>query len=61
VAEAWLEQLEATVADSDVAIAVATVAAVAGRDIEVDEDELEDIRTVGDAFALVERLVAAKG
>jgi acyl carrier protein len=29
-------------------------------DIEVDEDDLEDIRTVGDAFALVERLVAAK-
>jgi acyl carrier protein len=29
-------------------------------DIEVDEDDLEDIRTVGDAYALVERLVAAK-
>jgi acyl carrier protein len=29
-------------------------------DIEVDEDDLEDIRTVGDAFALVERLVSAK-
>jgi acyl carrier protein len=28
-------------------------------DIEVDEDELEGIRTVGDAFALVERLAAA--
>jgi acyl carrier protein len=29
-------------------------------DIEVDEDELEDIRTVGDAYALIERLVLAK-
>jgi acyl carrier protein len=29
-------------------------------DIEVDEDELEDIRTVGDAYSLIERLVVAK-
>ena len=29
-------------------------------DIDVDEDELEDIRTVGDAYALIERLVLAK-
>ena len=29
-------------------------------DIEVDEDELEDIRTVGNAYALIERLVSAK-
>jgi acyl carrier protein len=29
-------------------------------DIEVDEDELEGIRTVGDAYKLIERLVVAK-
>jgi acyl carrier protein len=29
-------------------------------DIEVDEDDLEGIKTVGDAFALIERLVSAK-
>jgi acyl carrier protein len=29
-------------------------------DIEVDEDALEDIKTVGDAYALIEQLVVAK-
>jgi hypothetical protein len=40
VTETWVPQLEATLVDSELAIAVATVAAVAGRSIEIDDDEL---------------------
>jgi hypothetical protein len=40
VTETWVPQLEATLVDSELAIAVVTVAAVAGRSIEIDEDEL---------------------
>jgi hypothetical protein len=40
VTETWVPQLEATLVDSELPIAVATVAAVAGREIEIDEDEL---------------------
>lgn len=35
-----MPQLEATLVDSELAIAVVTVAAVAGRSIEIDDDEL---------------------
>lgn len=38
--ETWVPQLEATLVDSELAIAVVTVAAVAGRSIEIDDDEL---------------------
>ena len=38
--EPWLTQLEQLLATSDESIAVATVASVAGREIELDEDEL---------------------
>ena len=38
--ETWLPQLEATLTDSELAIAVVTIAAVAGRTIDVDDDEL---------------------
>jgi hypothetical protein len=40
VPEPWLEQLEATLVESELAVAVVTVAAVAGRTIELDEEEL---------------------
>ena len=42
MAERWLQQLEETLAESDLATAIVTVAAVAGRDLEqtVDRDEL---------------------
>jgi hypothetical protein len=40
VVETWLPQLEATLTDSELAIAVVTIAAVAGRTIDVDDDEL---------------------
>jgi hypothetical protein len=40
VTETWVPQLEATLVDSELPIAVVTVAAVAGREIEVDEDAL---------------------
>lgn len=38
--EAWLDQLEALLAGADEATAVVTVASVAGRALEVDEEEL---------------------
>lgn len=38
--EPWLDQLEANLAQSDVALAVVTAAAIAGREIEFDDDEL---------------------
>ena len=38
--EPWLEQLEATLVDAELAVAVVTAAAVAGRDVAIDEDEL---------------------
>jgi hypothetical protein len=38
--EPWLDNLEALLADADEATAVVTVASVAGREIEVDGDEL---------------------
>lgn len=38
--EPWLQQLEETVASAELAVAVVTVAAVAGRDVELDEDEV---------------------
>ena len=38
--EAWLDQLEALLAASDEATAVVTVASVAGRELELDRDEL---------------------
>jgi hypothetical protein len=40
VEEPWLEQLEELLAGADDAVAVTTVASVAGRAIELDEDEL---------------------
>jgi hypothetical protein len=40
VQEPWLTQLEQLLVASDESIAVATVASVAGREIELDEDEL---------------------
>jgi hypothetical protein len=40
VHERWLEQLEVLLAAADESIAVTTVASVAGRAIELDEDEL---------------------
>jgi hypothetical protein len=38
--EPWLDKLEALLADADEATAVVTVASVAGREIQVDGDEL---------------------
>lgn len=38
--EAWLDALEATLARLELADAVVTAAAVAGRDVEIDDDEL---------------------
>lgn len=38
--EAWVDQLEALLAESDEAIAVVTVASVAGRELGVDAEEL---------------------
>ncbi len=38
--EAWLDQLEALLAEADEATAVVTVASVAGRELELDPDEL---------------------
>jgi hypothetical protein len=38
--EAWLDQLEALLAGSDEATAVVTVASVAGRELELDPEEL---------------------
>ncbi len=38
--EAWLDQLEALLAGADEATAVVTVASVAGRELELDPDEL---------------------
>jgi hypothetical protein len=40
VRDSWLDELEATLAASDVATAVVTVASVAGRDVPADEEEL---------------------
>ena len=40
VVETWLPQLEASLTDSELAIAVVTIAAVAGRTIDLDDDEL---------------------
>ena len=37
--EAWLDQLEATIASAELATALVTVASVAGRDVPLDEDE----------------------
>ena len=36
----WLDQLEGIVAEADAGVAVVTVAAVAGREVPLDEDEL---------------------
>jgi hypothetical protein len=36
----WLDQLEATLAQTELAVGIVTAAAVAGRDIAVDEEEL---------------------
>lgn len=36
----WLERLEATIAGLDLAIAVVTTASVAGRDVDIDDEEL---------------------
>lgn len=38
--EPWLDHLEATLANVELAVAVVTAAAVAGRDVAIDEDEL---------------------
>ena len=38
--EAWLDQLEATLAEADLATALVTVAAVAGQEVELDDEEL---------------------
>ncbi len=41
----WLDRLEAIVAEAETGVAVVTVAAVAGRDVPLDEDELRgDVR-----------------
>ena len=39
--EDWLDQLEAIVAGSEAGVAVVTVASVAGRDVPLDEDEVQ--------------------
>lgn len=38
--DSWLEQLEATVADAELAVAIVTVAAVAGRSLDIGEDDV---------------------
>jgi hypothetical protein len=36
----WLDQLEATLADTELAVGIVTAAAIAGRDVALDEEEL---------------------